>query len=256
MRRWPGRRSSRCLRASRSSPAISWRSRREREATACLLRRRAHRLHAHRPRGDVGERRRDGALLSGRVRLRQHGRVPGRGDRGAIGAVRRDRRLSRLAQRSPLLALAMLLFLLSLGGIPFVAGFWAKLYVFLAGVEQGSLAWSSSARSSPLLRCITTCSSRDACTSKRRAQRLGESGPATGRSDRHLPGRRDRNRRLPRPVGCRRAAYRADALYVATSLPSARPLRHTCRPRSDCSPHTNIRRARCPSPSARTSACS
>ena len=33
-----------------------------------------------------------------------------------------------LAQRSPLLALAMLLFLLSLGGIPFVAGFWAKLY--------------------------------------------------------------------------------------------------------------------------------
>jgi len=44
-----------------------------------------------------------------------------------------------LAQRSPLLALAMLLFLLSLGGIPFVAGFWAKLYIFLAGVEQGLL---------------------------------------------------------------------------------------------------------------------
>jgi NADH-quinone oxidoreductase subunit N len=42
-----------------------------------------------------------------------------------------------LARRSPLLALAMLLFLLSLGGIPFVAGFWAKLYVFLAGVESG-----------------------------------------------------------------------------------------------------------------------
>jgi NADH-quinone oxidoreductase subunit N len=42
-----------------------------------------------------------------------------------------------LAQRSPLLALAMLLFLLSLGGIPFVAGFWAKLYVLLAGVERG-----------------------------------------------------------------------------------------------------------------------
>jgi len=44
-----------------------------------------------------------------------------------------------LAQRSPLLALAMLLFLLSLGGIPFVAGFWAKLYVFLAGIEGGLL---------------------------------------------------------------------------------------------------------------------
>jgi NADH-quinone oxidoreductase subunit N len=42
-----------------------------------------------------------------------------------------------LAQRSPLLALAMLVFLLSLGGIPFVAGFWAKLYVFLAAVNQG-----------------------------------------------------------------------------------------------------------------------
>jgi NADH-quinone oxidoreductase subunit N len=42
-----------------------------------------------------------------------------------------------LAQRSPVLALAMLLFLLSLGGIPFVAGFWAKLYVFWAAAEKG-----------------------------------------------------------------------------------------------------------------------
>ena len=42
-----------------------------------------------------------------------------------------------LAQRSPVLALSMLLFLLSLGGIPFVAGFWAKLYVFWAAAEQG-----------------------------------------------------------------------------------------------------------------------
>ena len=47
---------------------------------------------------------------------------------------------SGLAQRSPLLALAMLLFLLSLGGIPFVAGFWAKLYVFWAAAQQG-LYW-------------------------------------------------------------------------------------------------------------------
>jgi NADH-quinone oxidoreductase subunit N len=45
-----------------------------------------------------------------------------------------------LAQRSPLLALAMLLFLLSLGGIPFVAGFWAKLYVFWAAAQEG-LYW-------------------------------------------------------------------------------------------------------------------
>jgi NADH-quinone oxidoreductase subunit N len=45
-----------------------------------------------------------------------------------------------LAQRSPLLALAMLIFLLSLGGIPFVAGFWAKLYVFWAAAQAG-LYW-------------------------------------------------------------------------------------------------------------------
>jgi NADH-quinone oxidoreductase subunit N len=42
-----------------------------------------------------------------------------------------------LAQRSPVLGLAMLLFLLSLGGIPFVAGFWAKLYVFWAATQAG-----------------------------------------------------------------------------------------------------------------------
>jgi NADH-quinone oxidoreductase subunit N len=42
-----------------------------------------------------------------------------------------------LAQRSPVLALVMLLFLLSLGGIPFVVGFWAKLYVFWAAAQAG-----------------------------------------------------------------------------------------------------------------------
>ena len=41
-----------------------------------------------------------------------------------------------LAQRSPVLALSMLVFLLSLGGIPFVAGFWAKLFIFQAVVDQ------------------------------------------------------------------------------------------------------------------------
>jgi NADH-quinone oxidoreductase subunit N len=45
-----------------------------------------------------------------------------------------------LARRSPALALAMLVFLLSLGGIPFVAGFWAKLGVFIAAWHQG-LGW-------------------------------------------------------------------------------------------------------------------
>ena len=41
-----------------------------------------------------------------------------------------------LAQRSPVLALTMLVFLLSLGGIPFVAGFWAKLFIFQAAIDQ------------------------------------------------------------------------------------------------------------------------
>jgi len=54
----------------------------------------------------------------------------------AEGSVHLDA-LRGLAQRAPLLALAMLLSLLSLGGIPFVAGFWAKLYVFWAAAQAG-----------------------------------------------------------------------------------------------------------------------
>jgi len=42
-----------------------------------------------------------------------------------------------LAHRAPGLALAMLLFLLSLAGIPFVVGFWATLYVFSAAYQAG-----------------------------------------------------------------------------------------------------------------------
>jgi NADH-quinone oxidoreductase subunit N len=42
-----------------------------------------------------------------------------------------------LSRRSPKLALCMLIFLLSLGGIPFVAGFWAKLGVFIAAWHAG-----------------------------------------------------------------------------------------------------------------------
>src|SRR5260221_7097349 len=41
-----------------------------------------------------------------------------------------------LGQRSPVLALSLLVFLLSLGGIPFVAGFWAKLFIFRAVIDQ------------------------------------------------------------------------------------------------------------------------
>ncbi len=42
-----------------------------------------------------------------------------------------------LARRSPWLAVSLLVFLLSLAGIPFVAGFWAKLYVFVAAWQAG-----------------------------------------------------------------------------------------------------------------------
>jgi NADH-quinone oxidoreductase subunit N len=45
-----------------------------------------------------------------------------------------------LSKRDPGLALALLCFLLSLAGIPFVVGFWAKLYVFLAAWKAGHVA--------------------------------------------------------------------------------------------------------------------
>lgn len=47
--------------------------------------------------------------------------------------------LHGLAKRSPGLALSLLCFLLSLAGIPFVVGFWAKLYVFLAAWRAGEV---------------------------------------------------------------------------------------------------------------------
>jgi NADH-quinone oxidoreductase subunit N len=56
----------------------------------------------------------------------------------AVGAAGSDdmRSYRGLSQRSPVLALSMLVFLLSLGGIPFVAGFWAKLFIFQAVIDQ------------------------------------------------------------------------------------------------------------------------
>jgi len=60
-----------------------------------------------------------------------------------VEAVARDGQEDRiinldgLAKRSPWLGLAMLLLLLSLAGIPFVVGFWAKLYVFMAAWQAG-----------------------------------------------------------------------------------------------------------------------
>ena len=42
-----------------------------------------------------------------------------------------------MVKRSPLLASSMLVFLLSLGGIPFALGFWGKMYVFLMAAQAG-----------------------------------------------------------------------------------------------------------------------
>jgi NADH-quinone oxidoreductase subunit N len=49
-------------------------------------------------------------------------------------------KLAGLSRRAPVLGGALLVFLLSLAGIPFVAGFWAKLFVLLAGYRAG-LGW-------------------------------------------------------------------------------------------------------------------
>lgn len=57
-----------------------------------------------------------------------------------VGSARGSDEISAyrgLARSNPALSLAMLLFLLSLGGIPFVAGFWAKLGVFIAAWNEG-----------------------------------------------------------------------------------------------------------------------
>src|SRR4029077_12908107 len=43
--------------------------------------------------------------------------------------------LSGLARREPMMALALLIFMFSLAGIPPLAGFWGKLYIFIAAVE-------------------------------------------------------------------------------------------------------------------------
>jgi NADH-quinone oxidoreductase subunit N len=58
----------------------------------------------------------------------------------AVGASAGDDEIASyhgLSRRNPTLALALLLFLLSLGGIPPLAGFWAKLFLFWAAVRSG-----------------------------------------------------------------------------------------------------------------------
>ncbi|MFO0997153.1 MAG: NADH-quinone oxidoreductase subunit NuoN [Alphaproteobacteria bacterium] len=48
--------------------------------------------------------------------------------------------LAGLAQRQPMLALVLAIFMFSMAGIPPLAGFFGKLYVFLAAIEQGLYA--------------------------------------------------------------------------------------------------------------------
>ncbi len=49
-------------------------------------------------------------------------------------------RLSGLSRRSPWLGGALLVFILSLAGIPFVVGFWAKVFVLMAAYKAGLVA--------------------------------------------------------------------------------------------------------------------
>ncbi len=58
---------------------------------------------------------------------------------GNVGSEEIDA-LRGLRYRAPALAFAMLVFLLSLGGIPPLAGFWGKLYLFWAGASEGHYA--------------------------------------------------------------------------------------------------------------------
>jgi NADH-quinone oxidoreductase subunit N len=45
-----------------------------------------------------------------------------------------------LGKRSPFLAFAMLVGMVSLAGVPFTAGFWGKFYIFYAAVSQRQIA--------------------------------------------------------------------------------------------------------------------
>ena len=115
-----------------------------------------------------------------------------------------------LAQRSPLLALAMLIFLLSLGGIPFVAGFWAKLYVFWAAIERGlyGLVFLGAVLTVVALYYYLLVARRMYIEAPVRTEPVPVPGPAR-RRDLRLPRRRRRHGRLPGSRGSRRHVARA-----------------------------------------------
>ena len=140
-----------------------------------------------------------------------------------VEAVARSERSDRidayrgLAQRSPLLALAMLIFLLSLGGIPFVAGFWAAIERGLYGLVFFGAVLTVVA---PYYYPTTTWSWRGECTSK--------SQNARPRRDRRLPRRRGRHGRVPRLVGDHGHAERGDAVLGGSGPVGKNMTRLTC----------------------------
>ena len=123
-----------------------------------------------------------------------------------------------LAQRSPLLALAMLVFLLSLGGIPFVAGFWAKLYVFLAAAERGmyGLVFLGAVLTVVALYYYLLVARRMYIEAPTQT-RAGADAWAARRGDRGVRHRRGRHGGLSRPVGHARRARRVDAVSLITA---------------------------------------
>ena len=101
------------------------------------------------------------------------GLVQGPGEaRNDLGAVR------GLARRRPLLALAMLVFLLAQAGVPFTTGFLAKFYVISAAVQRGQ--YGCAGRSSPCWRRRSRPSSIFGWRFSCQGQRDGPSATASG----------------------------------------------------------------------------
>ena len=135
----------------------------------------------------------------------------------------RDRRQSDaidayrgLARRSPVLALAMLIFLLSLGGIPFLAGFWAKLFIFWAVIERGMywLAFVGAVATVVALYYYLVVARRMYIDAPVRPDRSG--CPRAGRGYCHLRARRRRHGCLSCAVG-RRHQRAAASVFAARS---------------------------------------
>ena len=129
-----------------------------------------------------------------------------------------------LAQRSPLLALAMLIFLLSLGGIPFVAGFWAKLYVFLAAIDRGHVRPGVPRRRPDRRRALLLPARRAPDVYRSAGADRPHSGTSAPRSrDCHLPPRRRRHGGMARPLGERHTARRRKRLRGFRGLDEVNP---------------------------------